>query len=99
MVPWNWLRSHGPIPETMWGGGPSWPSVYCQRVYFVQPTGRTGFGPYCESQSGHLVRISSTRPPRLSFSQKPPYNTCLLYTSDAADERSSVDLGGRRIIK
>ena len=26
-------------------------------------------------------------------------NHCLLYTSDAADERSSVDLGGRRIIK
>src|SRR5678815_6193559 len=24
--------------------------------------------------------------------------TCLLYTSEAADERSSVDLGGRRII-
>ena len=24
---------------------------------------------------------------------------CLLYTLDAADERSSVDLGGRRIIK
>ena len=28
-----------------------------------------------------------------------PNNPCLLYTSDAADERSSVDLGGRRIIK
>ena len=27
------------------------------------------------------------------------HNVCLLYTSDAADERSSVDLGGRRIIK
>ena len=26
-------------------------------------------------------------------------NVCLLYTSDAADERSSVDLGGPRIIK
>ena len=26
-------------------------------------------------------------------------NGCLLYTSDAADERYSVDLGGRRIIK
>ena len=26
------------------------------------------------------------------------YN-CLLYTSDAADERSSVDLGGCRILK
>ena len=24
---------------------------------------------------------------------------CLLYPSDAADERSSVDLGGRRILK
>src|SRR5678815_4061628 len=28
-----------------------------------------------------------------------PIEPCLLYTSDAADERSSVDLGGRRIIK
>src|SRR5678815_4903803 len=27
------------------------------------------------------------------------FMACLLYTSDAADERSSVDLGGRRIIK
>ena len=25
--------------------------------------------------------------------------TCLLYTSDAADERSKVDLGGRRLLK
>ena len=29
----------------------------------------------------------------------PEVGRCLLYTSDAADERSSVDLGGRRIIK
>ena len=28
-----------------------------------------------------------------------PGDTCLLYTSDASDERSSVDLGGRRIIQ
>src|SRR5664279_6143090 len=27
------------------------------------------------------------------------YGPCLLYTSDAADEEDSVDLGGRRIIK
>ena len=38
----------------------------------------------------------STQPARRSNAN--PY-TCLLYTSDAADERSSVDLGGRRIIK
>ena len=31
--------------------------------------------------------------------QEPPVVACLLYTSDAADEGSSVDLGGRRIIK
>ena len=30
---------------------------------------------------------------------KTMHKPCLLYTSDAADERSSVDLGGRRIIK
>eukprot|EP00658_Telonema_sp_P-2_P023181 TRINITY_DN19283_c0_g1_i3.p2 TRINITY_DN19283_c0_g1~~TRINITY_DN19283_c0_g1_i3.p2 ORF type:complete len:112 (-),score=18.16 TRINITY_DN19283_c0_g1_i3:51-386(-) len=28
-----------------------------------------------------------------------PAQACLLYTSDAADEEDSVDLGGRRIIK
>ena len=33
------------------------------------------------------------------FESKPKPYVCLLYTSDAADERSSVDLGGRRIIK
>ena len=27
------------------------------------------------------------------------HRACLLYTSDAADQRSSVDLGGRRIVK
>ena len=27
------------------------------------------------------------------------FDICLLYTSDAADEEDSVDLGGRRIIK
>ena len=26
------------------------------------------------------------------------FTACLLYTSDAADERSSVDLGGRRVL-
>src|SRR5659263_672048 len=29
----------------------------------------------------------------------PPSGTCLLYTSDAADDLLCVDLGGRRIIK
>eukprot|EP00656_Telonema_subtile_P029641 TRINITY_DN3272_c0_g1_i1.p1 TRINITY_DN3272_c0_g1~~TRINITY_DN3272_c0_g1_i1.p1 ORF type:complete len:141 (+),score=41.62 TRINITY_DN3272_c0_g1_i1:96-518(+) len=33
--------------------------------------------------------------PRAEATQR----TCLLYTSDAADEEDSVDLGGRRVIK
>ena len=39
------------------------------------------------------VRVGQkqTRPVRVT--------RCLLYTSDAADERSSVDLGGRRLIQ
>ena len=31
--------------------------------------------------------------------KKASIRSCLLYTSDAADEEDSVDLGGRRIIK
>ena len=33
------------------------------------------------------------------FTSREVLNACLLYTSDAADERSSVDLGGRRTLK
>ena len=55
-------------------------------------------------------RASLRQPARQPFCSDPaedypararftPVIGCLLYTSDAADERSSVDLGGRRIIK
>ena len=40
-------------------------------------------------------RVERRRRPRFLA----PGGACLLYTSDAADERSSVDLGGRRILK
>src|SRR5678815_2168380 len=40
-----------------------------------------------------LRLLGKTRPDSLRSQ-----GCCLLYTSDAADERSSVDLGGRRII-
>ena len=38
--------------------------------------------------------VSATQTTRSAYT-----STCLLYTSDAADEEDSVDLGGRRIIK
>ena len=43
-------------------------------------------------------KISILEQPSTTEEEALSYN-CLLYTSDAADERSSVDLGGRRIIK
>ena len=47
-----------------------------------------------EAQVGSGQQGADETAPRLAHA-----DDCLLYTSDAADERSSVDLGGRRIIK
>src|SRR5450756_16035 len=47
------------------------------------------------SRSGVWMLRSSTS--RLAASRRS--STCLLYTSDAADDLLCVDLGGRRIIK
>ena len=57
---------------------------------------------YCQDcQAPMTIRMGDIV--RAHFAHKPGYEDrpccCLLYTSDAADERSSVDLGGRRIIK
>ena len=58
-------------------------------------------GPFYISRLDSSSEIGSIYISRLDLSPKkgPILGTCLLYTSDAADERSSVDLGGRRIIK
>ena len=46
------------------------------------------------------IEADDDRTLTLRFAEKRARDApCLLYTSDAADERSSVDLGGRRIIK
>ena len=50
-------------------------------------------GPDEFAQSGVRRRPAARR----ALDEAP--RACLLYTSDAADERSSVDLGGRRLIK
>ena len=46
-----------------------------------------------------MFTISELLPVLTGGPHVPAPEVCLLYTSDAADERSSVDLGGRRIIK
>ena len=71
--------------------------------YFLSHWDNFGFdGPDVEPYIVHnyVSRIDSTDYQKSQdYNEEYPVYTCLLYTSDAADERSSVDLGGRRIIK
>ena len=56
--------------------------------------------PQCDHKTGGCGGKTHPDPDTCpSHGAKQLRGTCLLYTSDAADERSSVDLGGRRIIK
>ena len=61
-------------------------------------TGAHETAPYNKFSWGVSNRGASVRLP-WQVSRTGRGYACLLYTSDAADERSSVDLGGRRIIK
>src|SRR5678810_1372576 len=54
---------------------------------------KTNVEEYCVSEGWIRVAVGKTVDRKGN-----PLTICLLYTSDAADERSSVDLGGRRII-
>ena len=56
-----------------------------------------------EGVQGRVAHVVDTQSVRVALLRRDDaeavLDRCLLYTSDAADERSSVDLGGRRIIK
>ena len=61
---------------------------------------RDSYRPEYHRRSEEIGLNSGNRQWRCAFAgRRLPDDGCLLYTSDAADERSSVDLGGRRIIK
>mgnify|MGYP003380324194 CR=1 FL=1 len=61
---------------------------------------RQVFDSVMRDPAGRLTATSLVRLPTAAVSTSAAtLYVCLLYTSDAADERSSVDLGGRRIIK
>ena len=67
--------------------------------YIIAPSSKQDYthlkGSQCLGKSSYNLAIY---PHKGDWQLGEAYN-CLLYTSDAADERSSVDLGGRRIIK
>ena len=62
----------------------------------IRDSGKSVGGAAVGSAGGALVGVAGSFAPPGSRGTN---TSCLLYTSDAADERSSVDLGGRRIIK
>ena len=47
---------------------------------------------YCDSLDKDVLMVKGQK-------RTSRRSSCLLYTSDAADEEDSVDLGGRRILK
>ena len=63
-------------------------------VYKRQVVSRLAMPPQAGSR-----RSFGRWPESLDWRHQSRLKRCLLYTSAAADERSSVDLGGRRIIK
>ena len=72
--------------------------IEIERKYLVKSDEWKSSGVKKLYQQGYLL-IDKTKTIRVRTIEDTAYLTCLLYTSDAADERSSVDLGGRRIIK
>ena len=66
------------------------------RLYQNEDLGQSGFHTCCSAKD---VEDAADVAFQLDIPFQVVNYTCLLYTSDAADERSSVDLGGRRNIK
>ena len=62
-------------------------------VYKRQVLQRLAHAHHHHVGDGALTFLQAQAPAKLVLGMP-----CLLYTSDAADERSSVDLGGRRIL-
>src|SRR5678815_1801492 len=86
------------IPASEYGSRPAWRSVM-KKFAWLLFGGIVGLSLSLQAQqtpadiiltNGKIITVNDT----FQIAQAV---ACLLYTSDAADERSSVDLGGRRI--
>ena len=71
-------------------------NVYIQSATLNGQAYSKTFIKHSDIVNGGTIQFQMDKKPNLN---KGLATDCLLYTSDAADERSSVDLGGRRIIK
>src|SRR5665648_957438 len=106
MFPWNRFNFRWPLPHV--AGSP-----YLRVLSVSKTSDRPSDYPHFVSLSA-CQTLSLKEACRISLVPKMPIDSmllvrtpeairrsspCLLYTSDAADEEDSVDLGGRRIIK
>src|SRR5450756_3225406 len=87
---------------------PSLPSslARCSLISFLRVSGMSPTLRYSGHISVEIVKPGGTGSPIFVISARPApfpprmvFISCLLYTSDAADDLLCVDLGGRRIIK
>ena len=83
-----------------------WGRVHVGRVFFFfqektayEIQDGLGGSEVCIRDRGLAVVAASRRWARAAAGAGAKAGACLLYTSDAAEERSRVDLGGRGIIK
>src|SRR5271165_2892465 len=72
------------------GSWTRWPSVYCQRVQFGHPGGRTGVGPYWASQSQQFCKMESPWVPSCSLRYDPPYSPGQMPVTDWTCETKSL---------
>eukprot|EP00658_Telonema_sp_P-2_P025422 TRINITY_DN20237_c0_g1_i2.p1 TRINITY_DN20237_c0_g1~~TRINITY_DN20237_c0_g1_i2.p1 ORF type:complete len:109 (+),score=21.40 TRINITY_DN20237_c0_g1_i2:266-592(+) len=93
----RWLQKTGHQPIVLMGGGTS---------KIGDPSGRDESRQLMTDEiiADNMAGIRTVFDRLLTFGDSKTdavmvNNGCLLYTSDAADEEDSVDLGGRRIIK
>src|SRR5665811_1813767 len=70
------------------------------KTYVAKPSDRQRDWLLVDAEGKTLGRLASEVATMLRGKRKPEYtphiDTCLLYTSDAADDLTRVDLGGRR---
>src|SRR5665648_852587 len=79
------------------GGPPEGESVACDwNAFALRPLNHDPALPIPNERPERTTHRAAARHLILSLSRAGLLRYCLLYTSDAADEEASVDLGGRR---
>src|SRR5674536_158259 len=92
-------RSDPPVPTPVPASSRQFPPAFQEQPWRAPAP----HPPTLSTSSFSAPAVAATRPrlgrPSSACPSSWRSETCLLYTSDAADEEDSVDLGGRRIIK